>query len=232
MQIFPSWKSIKYREVPNIWIKCIFNCFILLPHQLSTLGDNSKQRSSLSVLVLYYVVNKGYMRSLGMYTLHRILDLGYSVSPVLETMLKDSCYSCFHLVRTLNFRVNKRLVNNHSATVCWHQDMNQGCFHCSVAQPCPTLCDPMGCSTPGFPVFHHLPESAQTHGHWVGDAIPPSHPLLAPSPPAFNLSYNAGLFQWFGSSPQVTKVFWLKPVLFLLHQDSLKIWHLFSPHWK
>ena len=48
--------------------------------------------------------------------------------------------------------------------------------------------DPMDCSKPGFPVHHHLPELAQTHIHWVGDAIQPSHPLSSPSPPAFNLS--------------------------------------------
>ena len=54
---------------------------------------------------------------------------------------------------------------------------------CSVTQLCPTLCDPMDCSTLGFPV-HHLPELAQTHVHWVNDAIQPSHPLLSPSPPA------------------------------------------------
>ena len=54
----------------------------------------------------------------------------------------------------------------------------------SVAQSCPTLCDPMNCSTPGLPVHHHLPEFTQTHIHRVGDAIQPSHPLSSPSPPA------------------------------------------------
>ena len=58
----------------------------------------------------------------------------------------------------------------------------------SVAQSCPTLCDPMKHSTPGLPVHHQLPEPTQTHVHWVGDAIQPSHPLSSPSPPAFNLS--------------------------------------------
>ena len=48
-----------------------------------------------------------------------------------------------------------------------------------------TLCDPMNCSTPGFPVFHSLLELAQTHVHWIADAIQPSHPLSSPSPPAF-----------------------------------------------
>ena len=57
----------------------------------------------------------------------------------------------------------------------------------SVAQSCPTLCDPMDCSTPGFPVHHQLPKLAQTHVHWVDDAIQPSHALSSPSPPAFNL---------------------------------------------
>ena len=56
-------------------------------------------------------------------------------------------------------------------------------------------CDTMDCSIPGFPVLHHLPEFAQTHVHHIGDAIQPSHPLLSPSPPAFNLSPNQGLFQ-------------------------------------
>ena len=64
----------------------------------------------------------------------------------------------------------------------------------SVTQSCPTLWDPMDCSTPGLPVHHHLPEPAHTHVHRVGDAIQPSHPLLSPSL-AFNLSQHQGLFQ-------------------------------------
>ena len=71
----------------------------------------------------------------------------------------------------------------------------------SVAQSCPTLCD---CSTPGL--HHQLPELAHTPVHWVSDAIPPSHPLSSPSPPAFNLSQLQGLFQWVSSSHQVAKV--------------------------
>ena len=72
----------------------------------------------------------------------------------------------------------------------------------SVAQSCLTLCDPMDCS----PVHHHLPELAQTHVHWVSDAIQPSHPLSSPSPPTFNLSQHHGLFQWVSSLHQVAKV--------------------------
>ena len=76
----------------------------------------------------------------------------------------------------------------------------------SVAQSCPTLCDRLGNSTPGLPVHHQIPESTQTHAHWVGDAIQPSHPLLSPSPHALNLSQHQGLFQWVSSSHQVAKV--------------------------
>ena len=66
-------------------------------------------------------------------------------------------------------------------------------YCCSVAQLFLTFCDPMDCSTPGFPVLHYLLEFAQTHVHWVNDAIQPSYPLLSPSPPAFNLSQHQGL---------------------------------------
>ena len=65
----------------------------------------------------------------------------------------------------------------------------------SVAHSCPTLCDPMDCSTPGFPVHNQLPELAQTHVHQVSDAMQPSCHLLSPSPPAFNLSQHQGFFQ-------------------------------------
>ena len=65
----------------------------------------------------------------------------------------------------------------------------------SVTQSYPTLCDPMDCSTPGFPVHHQLSELAQTHVHQVGDAVQPSHPLSSPSSPAFNLSQHQGLCQ-------------------------------------
>ena len=64
----------------------------------------------------------------------------------------------------------------------------------SVTKSCPTLCDPMNCSTPALPVHYHLPEFTQTHVHWVNDAIQPSRPLSTPSPAAFNLSQHQGLF--------------------------------------
>ena len=76
----------------------------------------------------------------------------------------------------------------------------------SVTPSCPTLCDPMDYSTPGLPVHHQLPEFIQTHVHWVGDGIQPSHPLLFPSPLAFNPSQHQGLFKWVSSSHQMAKL--------------------------
>ena len=76
----------------------------------------------------------------------------------------------------------------------------------SVAQLCPTLCDPMNPSTPGLPVHHQLPEFTQTHVHQVGDVFQPSHPLPSPSPPAPNPSQHQSLFQWVNSSHEVAKV--------------------------
>ena len=74
----------------------------------------------------------------------------------------------------------------------------------SVAQSCPTLCDPMDWSKLGFTVYHQLPEFTQTDVHWVCDAIQPSHPLSSPSP-AFNHSQHQSLFQWVSLSHQVAK---------------------------
>ena len=75
----------------------------------------------------------------------------------------------------------------------------------SVAQSCPTLCDPMDCSTPGFPVYHQLPELAQTHVHRVGDAIQPFYPVSSPFPPAFHLSQHQGF-----SNESLLRIKWPK----------------------
>ena len=88
--------------------------------------------------------------------------------------------------------------------IYFHSNVNSIQFS-SVIQLCTTLCNPMDCSTPGFSVHHQLPDLAQTHVHWVSDAIQPSYPLPSPSPPAFNLSQHQGLFQWVSSSHQVAK---------------------------
>ena len=84
----------------------------------------------------------------------------------------------------------------------------------SVAQSCPTLCNPVNCSTPDLPVYHQLSDFTQTHVHPVSDAIQPSHPLSSPSP-IFNLSQHQGLFKWVSSLHQVATVLELQ----LQHQS-------------
>ena len=94
----------------------------------------------------------------------------------------------------------------------------------SVSQSCLTLCNPMDCSTPGFPVHHQLQELTQAHIPWVGDAIQPSHPLSSPSPPAFNLSQHQGLSQWVSLLQQVAKVFdWVSASVSVL-QMNIQDW--------
>ena len=97
---------------------------------------------------------------------------------------------------------------------CTHTSISQ---FSSVTQSCPTLCDPMDCSTPGFPVHHQFPDLAQTHIYRVGDAIQP--PLSSPSLPAFNLSQHQGLFQWVSSLHQMAKV--------LAYYTNIPIYFLF-----
>ena len=86
---------------------------------------------------------------------------------------------------------------------------------CSVTQSCLTICNPMDCRKPDFPVLHHLLKFAQTHVHWVSDDIQPSHPLSLTPPPAFNLAQHQGIFQWSTSLHQVAKVLELQ----LQHQS-------------
>jgi len=95
----------------------------------------------------------------------------------------------------------------------------------SIAQSCLTLCDPMDCSIPGFHLHHQLPELVQTHVHWVGDAIQPSHSLSFPSPPALNFSQHQGLSQGVSSLHLVAKVLELQlqhwPFKWLFRVDFL-----------
>ena len=109
-----------------------------------------------------------------------------------------------HIFKSLMVHFSRHFtIYTHIQTV---QESIQSVQFSSVTQSCPTLCDPMDCSMPGFPVHHQLLEPTQTYVHWVGDAIQPSHPLSSPSPPTFNHSQHQGLFQWISSSNQVAKV--------------------------
>ena len=121
-------------------------------------------------------------------------------------------FSNFHLIMLNRFIVLFSLL--YSSTFLYIQQDGSVQFS-SVSQSCPTPCNPMRCSIPGLPVHHQLLESTQTHVHWVGDVIQPSHPLSFPSPPALNLSQHQGLFKWVNFSHQVTKVLELQ----LQHQS-------------
>ena len=101
----------------------------------------------------------------------------------------------------------------------------------SVTQSCPTLCNPMGCRMPGF--HYQLPELAQIHVRWVGDASQPSHPLSSPSSPVFSLSQHQGLLQWISSLHQVVKALELQlqhqSFQWIFRADFLEDWLLWSP---
>ena len=129
-----------------------------------------------------------------------------------------------------------RWLRLYSCSPCVCLYVLQPWYCCSVAKSCPTLCDRMGCSTPGFPVLHHFTEFAQIHVHWVGDAIKPSHPLSPFSPPALNLSGKGsfqGLFQWVTSSYMVAKVLELQlqhhSFQWVFRVDFLQAWLYWSP---
>ena len=101
----------------------------------------------------------------------------------------------FYFIRWFGFKTSADVYFSHFCSLC----------SCVVAKSCPTLCNPMDCSTPDSSVFHCLLEFVQTHVHWVSDAIQPSHPLL-PTSFSLSLSQHQGLFQWVSSSHQVAKI--------------------------
>ena len=137
-------------------------------------------------------------------------------------------------------QINANLNNCIEELKKYHNNKSMCC--CSVAQSCPTLCNTMDCSMPGFPGHHQLPEFTQTQVHWVGDAIQPSHPLSSPSPPAFNLSSIRVLhyvmevsqthFHWVNDAIQPSHPLWLlsHPALSLSQHEGLFQW-VSSSHW-
>ena len=113
-----------------------------------------------------------------------------------------------------------------------NHSISQSVQFSSVTQSCLTLCDPVDCSTLCIPVHHQLPELTQTHVHRVGDAIQSSHPQLSPSPPAFNLSQEQGLFKWISSSHQVARLLERQHQFFqwIFRTDFLVDWLVWSPY--
>ena len=140
-------------------------------------------------------------------TTHRLFTLWVCLIHITLTVSKSNCVKIWYIAL---LRVCARIIvaviplgaPSHSR---WSVRVTHSLTHFSP-QSCLTLCDPMNRSTPGLPVHHQLPESTQTHVHWVSDAIQPSHPPSSPSPPALNLSQHQGLFKWVSSSHQVAKV--------------------------
>ena len=116
--------------------------------------------------------------------------------------LVEKGFSVLYFPRVPKSRLSQLVIRK--VRGCGNKGQAVGQQFSSVTQSCPTLCDPVGCSTPRLPVHHQFPELTQTHIHRVGNAIQPSHPLSSPS--AFNLSQHQGLFQWVSSSHQVAKV--------------------------
>jgi len=106
------------------------------------------------------------------------------------------------LTRAIYIAKSNLRVDGHFSV--YHKMLGKG--FSSVAQSCSTICDPTDCSMPDLPVHHQFPQFTQTHVHWVGDAIQPSHPLSSSSPPTFSVSQHQGIFQWVSSSHQVAKV--------------------------
>ena len=126
-------------------------------------------------------------------TWKRIATLNYKdyscqVHYIFKIIEENSFRSTFFF-RKNSFRFIVKLRRRHRDSLyILTQYMHSSVQFSSVAQSCPTLCNPMNCSMLGLPVHHQLPESTQTQVHQVDDAIQPSHPPLSPSPPALNLS--------------------------------------------
>ena len=145
----------------------------------------------------------------------------------IEVMKKDSCWDRVYLPSDYTGISDSQESSSPFST------LNTGQFSSVQSLSCLTLCVPMDCSTPDFLVHHQLPETTQTHVHWAGDAIQPSHPLSSPFPPTFNHSQHQGLFKWVSSLHQVAKVleFQLQHQSFqwIFGTDLLQDWLIWFP---
>ena len=124
-----------------------------------------------------------------MQSLYYMLDkhFKYFINTYINALLLQQM--CCGTLSLFSLGVSKSTLSDMFLYICISSFVTFPLLHfSSLAQSCPTLCDPIDCSTPGFPVHHQLPELAQTHVHQVGDAIQPSHPSSSPSPLTFNLS--------------------------------------------
>ena len=157
-------------DVEQILKKGQLNKHIVLKHNILEIGCRYRELPGVQV---------SFRKGRG--TRDQIVNISWTMEKARE--FQKNIYFCFiDYAKAFDCVDHKKMENNASVQFS------------SVAQSCPTLCDPMNRSTPGLPVHHQLPEFTQTHGHRVSDAIQPSHPLSSPSP-APNPSQHQSLFQ-------------------------------------
>ena len=182
---FPSWSALPFAEHIILEGSC-FN----IPIRFSCMSPSPNLREAFTQA--FWV--RGTLYTSLLQRLQRIL--------IVKHPSLGSSVPCKALVQNSMPHLETSWIG---CTVCsWYP--TESVQFSSVTQSCPTLCDPMNCSTPGLPVHHHLPEFTQTHIHRVHDAIQPSHPRSSPSPPVPNPSQHQSLFQWVNSSNEVAKV--------------------------
>ena len=120
----------------------------------------------------------------------------YSYFYSISTVVCECVYTIHTHIHTLPWIICGSFPDYLLFSFCFASTFPEGICCCLVAKLWSTLCNPMKCSTLGFPVLHYLPEFAQIYAHWVSDTIQPSYPLSPPSPPDLSLSQPQVLFPW------------------------------------
>ena len=175
------------------------------------------------LIILTFLRLKKFQWIFENYVKHMLADLDLHLKIQADLTLLD--FALLHFSNGALFQHKLKVFGKPA----WSKSISAFCC-CLVAQSCLTICDPMDCSTPGFPALQHLLELAQTHVHWVSDVIQPSHPLLSPFPPAFHLSQHQSLFV--SSSHQEVKLLELQhqsfPWIFRLTFYRIDWFHLLA----
>ena len=191
-------------ELGKIYFKMYY--FIFLDFKITTDGDCSNESKR------YLLLERNTMINWNSILKSRDITLPIEIHLVKATVFLVVMYGCqsWTIKKAEHWRIDA------FELWCWRRLLRVLCTARiskqlsdqirSVAQSCPTLCDPMNRSTPGLPVHHQLLEFTETHIHRVSDAMQPSHPLSSPSPLVPNPSQHQSLFQWVNSSHEVAKV--------------------------
>jgi len=219
------WLSVLHTVV---YVSMLLSRFI--SHSLYPVVSISLFSMSASLLLPYKYVHQYHFSRFHIYALiYDVFLFSTYFTSITDSSRTDSDSSFYgwiicHCINICAPHLLYPLLSINGHLGCFHVLALVNCCCGSVAKLCLTLCGPMDCSMPGFPVLHHLPEFAQIHVPCVSDAIQPSHPLMSPSPLALNFSQHQGLFQWAGSSHQVAKVLELQ----LQHQSFQWIFSIIS----